>query len=87
MTGTNWGDDDMGGDDVTLGDPFLAGVKRDVHTLNLMLAGCAVFVVGLLIIAALAFLLLTGLVGGTAPHSATPSITGGIGSALTTSAP
>jgi hypothetical protein len=87
MSGANWGDHGYGGfdDDVTLGDPFLAGVKRTVGRLAAVGAILTVLAVGILTLWVIT--LLAGSGGTVAPHNVAPAITGGIGNALMTVAP
>ena len=79
MTGYGYGDFD---DDVTLGDPFLAGVKRDVRRLAVI--GGVLTAVALVIAFVWVFLALGSALAPQAPYSPAPSITSGIGTALHT---
>jgi|HubBroStandDraft_6_1064221.scaffolds.fasta_scaffold00174_20 hypothetical protein len=72
-------------DDVTLGDPYLAGVKRSVGRLT---AACAVITaVALVALAIWVFVSLGSALAPQAPYSPAPTVTGGIGSALSTTVP
>ena len=79
MTGYGYGDFD---DDVTLGDPYLAGVKRDVRRLAVI--GGVLTAVALVALAAWVILSLAGSGGSRTPYSPAPTVPGGIGSALST---